>query len=132
NALNATGGRRENRQDDTFTQSPTRIPASERLGPPIENGDNAIHSNLESTRVPAKKRLGRPPLKNKLPNPLGVSTSAVAKKRRTTQVRISPKKTCPMAPWIISAIWTTRNYKVFQQREFSAQQTMTKAICDAK
>ena len=27
----------------------------------------------------------------------------------------------PLAPWIISAIWTARNYQFFQKRKFSAQ-----------
>ncbi|KAF2558258.1 hypothetical protein F2Q68_00012728 [Brassica cretica] len=37
-----------------------------------------------------------------------------------------------LAPWIIWAIWTARNQKLFQNRTFSAQETVTKAICDAK
>ncbi|KAF2567849.1 hypothetical protein F2Q70_00024601 [Brassica cretica] len=37
-----------------------------------------------------------------------------------------------LAPWIIWAIWTTRNQKLFQNRNFSAPETVTKAICDAK
>lgn len=39
---------------------------------------------------------------------------------------------CSIAPWIISAIWTARNLLIFQKREFSAQETIVKAICDAK
>lgn len=37
-----------------------------------------------------------------------------------------------LAPWIIWAIWKARNQKLFQNRTFSAQETVTKAICDAK
>ena len=37
-----------------------------------------------------------------------------------------------LAPWIISSIWTARNFLIFQKRQFSAQETMVKEICDAK
>lgn len=39
---------------------------------------------------------------------------------------------CALVPWIISTIWTARNLLIFQKREFSAQETMLKAIVDAK
>ena len=39
---------------------------------------------------------------------------------------------CHLAPWIIASIWSARNLLVFQKREFTAQETITKAICDAK
>lgn len=39
---------------------------------------------------------------------------------------------CPLIPWVISTIWTTRNFKIFQKRHFTAQEVMTKAIVDAK
>ena len=39
---------------------------------------------------------------------------------------------CPLAPWIISSIWTASNLLIFQKRQFSAKETMAKAICNAK
>lgn len=37
-----------------------------------------------------------------------------------------------MPPWILWAIWTARNQKLFQNIIFTAQETVTKAIRDAK
>ncbi|WZY79810.1 hypothetical protein YC2023_026194 [Brassica napus] len=39
---------------------------------------------------------------------------------------------CPLAPWILWSIWSARNQKIFQKRSFSGQETVTKAIVDAK
>lgn len=39
---------------------------------------------------------------------------------------------CPLAPWIIWSIWSARNQKIFQQRSFTAQETILKAMVDAK
>lgn len=39
---------------------------------------------------------------------------------------------CPLIPWVISALWTTRNLKIFQQRHFTPQEVISKAIIDAK
>ncbi|CAG7896290.1 unnamed protein product [Brassica rapa] len=39
---------------------------------------------------------------------------------------------CPLAPWILWSIWSARNQKIFQKRSFSEQETVTKAIVDAK
>ncbi|KAG2303004.1 hypothetical protein Bca52824_031655 [Brassica carinata] len=39
---------------------------------------------------------------------------------------------CPLAPWILWSIWSARNQKLFQKRSFSAQETLTKALVDAK
>lgn len=39
---------------------------------------------------------------------------------------------CPLAPWLLWAIWTARNQKMFQSRTFSPQETVTKAIHDAR
>lgn len=39
---------------------------------------------------------------------------------------------CLLAPWVISSIWTARNYKIFQKRLFTAQEVMTKTIKEAK
>nr|VDC99878.1 unnamed protein product [Brassica oleracea] len=39
---------------------------------------------------------------------------------------------CPLIPWVISALWTTRNLKIFQQRRFTPQEVISKAIIDAK
>ncbi|CAF1702982.1 unnamed protein product [Brassica napus] len=38
----------------------------------------------------------------------------------------------PLGPWILWAIWSSRNQKLFQKRNFSTQETITKAIVDAK
>ncbi|KAG2301611.1 hypothetical protein Bca52824_030262 [Brassica carinata] len=39
---------------------------------------------------------------------------------------------CPLAPWILWSFWSARNQKLFQKRSFSIQETITKAIVDAK
>lgn len=88
--LNATGTTPLRRSIDLSDNSPGRIPALNRLGPPTD----PIISPSEPVegRIPAKKRLGRPPLAKKQSKPLGVNASSNVKKRRVTQVRISPKR----------------------------------------
>ncbi|KAG5377873.1 hypothetical protein IGI04_025715 [Brassica rapa subsp. trilocularis] len=95
----------------------------------------------EEAQIPVKKRLGRSPLNKTQIKSLGVNkTTSTAKKRRVAPVRISPKrKSAPSsstrgtnAPWVISSIWTARNFRIFQKRIFTAQKVMTKAIVDAK
>lgn len=39
---------------------------------------------------------------------------------------------CPLPPWILLSLWSARNQKLFQKRSFSEQETVTKAIVDAK
>ena len=66
--------------------------------------------------------------------PLQVISFAAGWKAALKSTALPPVGLCksPLAPWIISAIWTARNYQIFQKREFSAQETINKAICDAK
>ncbi|KAG2262970.1 hypothetical protein Bca52824_070049 [Brassica carinata] len=39
---------------------------------------------------------------------------------------------CTLAPWLLWAIWTARNQKLFQKRSFTPQETVTKAMHDAR
>ena len=68
------------------TDPTERVSALARIGTIPEHTTDPV---ADPSRIPAKKRLGRPPL-NK--NPLGVIAGTNTKKRRVTQIRISPKR----------------------------------------
>ncbi|KAF3596345.1 hypothetical protein DY000_02026964 [Brassica cretica] len=135
-----------------------RVPALARLGPAPEQDDVP---ESEPTRIPTKKRLGRPPLRTNQEKPLGVKAGPPTENEVNLKVsdlisnetkewekqrversfphladNILSIKTNkwggPLGPWILWAIWSSRNQKLFQKRNFHAQETITKAIVDAK